>query len=233
MEVELKYKHLFFDLDGTLWDIHRNAELTLKSMWVQFNLNPESWSDFYEAYLHHNHRVWAMYRQGTMTKEELRTARFSRSMDDVGVEYSADMLELFSQAFVDQCPRQPHLIPGALDLLNYLKGKGYTMHIITNGFKEIQGIKMDGSGLSPFFVHNINSEDVGVRKPDPKIFHYAFKLANTSAGESLMIGDDWDADILGARNVGMDQVFLKLNQQRHNVHPTFTIENLVELKNIL
>ena len=92
---------------------------------------------------------------------------------------------------------------------------------------------MDGSGLSPFFVHNINSEDVGVRKPDPKIFHYAFKLANTSAGESLMIGDDWDADILGARNVGMDQVFLKLNQQRHNVHPTFTIENLVELKNIL
>ncbi|MEY3597658.1 MAG: hypothetical protein RL521_80, partial [Bacteroidota bacterium] len=79
----------------------------------------------------------------------------------------------------------------------------------------------------------INSEDVGVRKPDPKIFHYAFERAGTHAQESIMIGDDWEADILGARNIGMDQVFLKLDQQRHNVHPTFTIENLIELKNIL
>ncbi len=233
MEVDLKYKHLFFDLDGTLWDIHRNAEITLQSMWSQFNLDELKWSAFYKAYLHHNHRVWAMYRQGIMTKEELRTARFSRSMDDAEVTYSPELLELFSQAFVDQCPRQPHLIPGALDLLNYLQGKGYVMHIITNGFKEIQGIKMDGSGLTPFFKHNINSEDVGVRKPDPKIFQYAFDLAGTNAKESLMIGDDWEADILGARNVDMDQVFLKLDQQRHNVHPTFTIEKLVELKNIL
>ena len=228
-----KYKHIFFDLDGTLWDIHRNAELTLKSMWSQFDLDANKWDVFYEAYLYHNHRVWAMYRQGTMTKEELRTARFSRSMDDAAVTYSADLLERFSQAFVDQCPRQPHLIPGAMELLQYLYAKSYTMHIITNGFKEIQGIKMDGSGLTPFFVHNINSEDVGVRKPDPKIFEYAFRLAETSAAESIMIGDDWDADILGARNVNMDQVFLKLNHQRHNVQPTFTIEHLLEIKNIL
>ncbi|MBM3427672.1 MAG: noncanonical pyrimidine nucleotidase, YjjG family [Bacteroidetes bacterium] len=228
-----KYKHIFFDLDGTLWDIHRNAELTLKSMWSQFDLDTNKWDVFYEAYLHHNHRVWAMYRQGIMTKEELRIARFSRSMDDAAVAYSADLLEQFAQAFVDQCPRQPHLIPGAMELLQYLHAKSYTMHIITNGFKEIQGIKMDGSGLTPFFVHNINSEDVGVRKPDSKIFEYAFRLAETTAAESIMIGDDWDADILGARNVNMDQVFLKLNQQRHNVQPTFTIEHLLEIKNIL
>ena len=233
MEIALKYKHIFFDLDGTLWDIHRNAELTLKSMWVQFECESAKWDSFYKAYLHHNHRVWAMYRQGSMTKEELRTARFSRSMDDAGVYYSSELLEQFAQAFVDQCPRQPHLIPGALEILNYLNDKGYVMHIITNGFKEIQGIKMDGSGLTPFFVHNINSEDVGVRKPDPKIFHHAFERAGTHAQESIMIGDDWEADILGARNIGMDQVFLKLDQQRHNVHPTFTIENLIELKNIL
>jgi putative hydrolase of the HAD superfamily len=228
----MKYKHLFFDLDGTLWDIHRNAKITLQSMWKQFDCNPDLWEDFYKAYLHHNHRVWAMYRQGTMTKEELRTARFSRSMDDIGIKYSAELLENFAAAFVDQCPRQPHLIPGALELLNYLKGR-YVMHIITNGFKEIQGIKMDGSGLTPFFVHNINSEDVGVRKPNPRIFEYAFDLAGTNAGESLMIGDDWEADIIGAKNIGMDQVYLKLNNQRHNVHPTFTITSLTELKEIL
>jgi putative hydrolase of the HAD superfamily len=187
---------------------------------------------FNKAYLKHNARVWAMYREGTMSKEELRTARFSRSMDDIGFEYNAEWMEQFAAAFVEQCPRQPHVIPGALEILKYLEGK-YTMHIITNGFKEIQGIKMDGSGLTSFFVHNINSEDVGVRKPNPKIFQYAFELAGTSAEESLMIGDDWDADILGARGVGMDQVFLKFDDHRHNVHPTFTITELIELKNIL
>jgi len=227
-----KYKHLFFDLDGTLWDIHRNAELTLRQMFVQFGIDEALFESFNKAYLKHNARVWAMYREGTMSKEELRTARFSRSMDDIGFEYNAEWMEQFAAAFVEQCPRQPHVIPSALEILKYLEGK-YTMHIITNGFKEIQGIKMDGSGLTSFFVHNINSEDVGVRKPNPKIFQYAFELAGTSAEESLMIGDDWDADILGARGVGMDQVFLKFDDHRHNVHPTFTITELIELKNIL
>lgn len=227
-----KYKHVFFDLDGTLWDIHRNAELTLRQMFVQFEIDETLFEAFNKAYLKHNAKVWAMYREGTMSKEELRTARFSRSMDDIGFTYNDEWMERFAAAFVDQCPRQPHLIPGALEILNYLQGK-YTMHIITNGFKEIQGIKMDGSGLTPFFVNNINSEDVGVRKPNPKIFEYAFELAGTNAEESLMIGDDWEADILGARGVGMDQVFLKFNDHRHNVQPTFTITELIELKNIL
>jgi putative hydrolase of the HAD superfamily len=227
-----KYRHLFFDLDGTLWDIHGNARITLAQMFQQFELHHLSFENFHEVYLHHNERVWAMYRQGTMTKEELRTARFSRSFDDLGYAYSAQWMEQFAQAFVDQCPRQPHLIPGALELLQYLEGK-YSMHIITNGFKEIQGIKMEGSGLSPFFIHNINSEDVGVRKPNPLIFEYALKLTGAVKEESLMIGDDWDADILGARNFGMDQAFLKFNDHRHNVRATFTIEQLLELKNIL
>ncbi|MEN9333746.1 MAG: hypothetical protein RLY35_926 [Bacteroidota bacterium] len=227
-----KYKHIFFDLDGTLWDIHRNAELTLRQMFEQFSIDPALFEAFNKAYLKHNARVWAMYREGTMTKEELRTARFSRSFDDIGYAYSEDWMEQFATAFVDQCPRQPHVIPGALEILEYLKGN-YIMHIITNGFKEIQGIKMDGSGLTPYFVHNINSEDVGVRKPNPKIFEYAFHLAGTQASESLMIGDDWDADVLGAKGVGMDQVFLKLDDHRHNVHPTFTVTHLLEIKNIL
>jgi putative hydrolase of the HAD superfamily len=201
-------------------------------MFVQFGIDEALFESFNKAYLKHNARVWAMYREGTMSKEELRTARFSRSMDDIGFEYNAEWMEQFAAAFVEQCPRQPHVIPSALEILKYLEGK-YTMHIITNGFKEIQGIKMDGSGLTSFFVHNINSEDVGVRKPNPKIFQYAFELAGTSAEESLMIGDDWDADILGARGVGMDQVFLKFDDHRHNVHPTFTITELIELKNIL
>lgn len=226
------YKHLFFDLDGTLWDIHGNAKITLQQMFLQFGLQHVSFEEFHKAYLHHNERVWAMYRQGTMTKDELRTARFTRSFDDIGVEYTADWMEQFAQAFVDQCPRQPHVIPGAIELLKYLEGR-YVMHIITNGFKEIQGIKMVGSGLAPFFVHNINSEDVGVRKPNPQIFQYALELTSAKVEESLMIGDDWEADILGARNFGMDQVFLQFNTQRHNVKPTFTIQHLLELKKIL
>jgi putative hydrolase of the HAD superfamily len=226
------YKHLFFDLDGTLWDIHGNAKMTLQQMFVQFELQHVSFEDFHAIYLHHNERVWAMYRQGTMTKEELRTARFSRSFDEMGVSYTAEWMEQFAQAFVDQCPRQPHVIPGAIELLRYLQGR-YSMHIITNGFKEIQGIKMEGSGLAPFFMHNINSEDVGVRKPHPQIFEYALQLTGAVKEESLMIGDDWEADILGARNFGMDQVFLQFNTQRHNVKPTFTIQHLLELKNIL
>jgi putative hydrolase of the HAD superfamily len=226
------YKHLFFDLDGTLWDIHGNARITLQQMFIQFELQHVSFEEFHHVYLHHNERVWAMYRQGTMTKDELRTARFSRSFDEIGVGYTAEWMEQFAQAFVDQCPRQPHVIPGALELLKYLEGR-YSMHIITNGFKEIQGIKMEGSGLAPFFMQNINSEDVGVRKPNPKIFQYALEKTGASVEESLMIGDDWEADILGARNFGMDQVFLQFNTQRHNVKPTFTIQHLLELKKIL
>jgi putative hydrolase of the HAD superfamily len=226
------YKHLFFDLDGTLWDIHGNAKITLRQMFDQFDLNHLNFEAFHDVYLHHNERVWAMYRKGTMAKEELRTARFSRSFDDLNFSYTAEWMEQFASAFVDQCPRQPHLIPGALELLSHLEGR-YQMHIITNGFKEIQGIKMEGSGLARYFIHNINSEDVGVRKPNPEIFQYALEKANAKVEESLMIGDDWEADILGARNFGMDQVFLKFNDQRHNVHPTFTIEHLLELKNIL
>jgi putative hydrolase of the HAD superfamily len=242
----VKYKHLFFDLDGTLWDLRRNTRIALEAIYADFSgegLLPEHFEHFYRRYIYHNDQVWALYREGKIEKHVLRVVRFERAFLDIGFTASAELCDRFADAFLDLCPRQPHLLPGALEVLDYCK-KHYTLHIITNGFKEVQGIKMAAGKLDHYFTHVINSEDAGFKKPHAGIFQHAFALAGTNAAESLMIGDDWDADILGARNIGMDQIFLTTTEDlleevspgltiRHNYKPTATISALSEMIDFL
>lgn len=239
-----KYRHLFFDLDGTLWDLQRNTRAAMEIMFGEFTLPAEKFDAFFHRYHYHNDKVWALYRDGKMDKETLRTIRFERAMADTGLQ-DVSVLE-FADRFLEVCPAQPHLIEGSLELLDHCAGR-YGMHIITNGFVEVQGIKMRAAGLDGYFEHIIFSEDAGVRKPHRGIFELAMQKAGASPEESLMIGDDWDADILGARDFKMDQAFLTSTEAmlaamgeahaerpvRHNYHPTYTLQSLLELKSIL
>jgi putative hydrolase of the HAD superfamily len=243
------YKHLFFDLDGTLWDLYRNTEEALTILRDELSekgIVIKDFKRFYQRYLHHNERVWALYRVGKIEKDVLRVIRFERSFQDVGLTVDAATIDWFADRFLDVCPKLPNLLPGTIELLDSLKGK-YHMHIITNGFQEVQGFKMTAGNLNDYFIHIINSEDAGAKKPNPEIFEFALNKAGATIEESLMIGDDWDADIIGARNFGIDQVFLTYTEKvlfalngknedatpRHNYKPTYTIDSLLELKEIL
>lgn len=235
-----KYKHLFFDLDGTLWDLKKNSRLAMYDVFSNHEnekLKSIDFEKFFSSYLIHNERVWELYRRGKIEKAVLRVIRFERAFFDMGFEPGKDFCNDFADRFLEICPRLPHLIEGAVELLEHCRSK-YDLHIITNGFKEIQGLKMAAGGLSPYFKYVINSEDCGARKPDRVIFDYAMNLTGAGPEESLMIGDDWEADILGARNFGIDQVYispqiesanLKRRRSRHNHRPTFAINSLHEM----
>ncbi|MEZ4800356.1 MAG: YjjG family noncanonical pyrimidine nucleotidase [Flavobacteriales bacterium] len=244
-----KYKHFFFDLDGTLWDLYKNTEIALRQICSEFGMleDDDSFKAFYKSYHYHNEQVWSLYRVGKIEKSVLRTIRFQKAFDEVGIEMSAEQTENFATRFLDVCPKLPHLIEGTHELLSFLYPH-VKIHIITNGFKEVQGFKMDAGNLNQYITEMINSEDVGKRKPNPEIFEYALKVTGAKVEESLMIGDDWDADIVGARTFGMDQVFLtnteiqqatilskdgEIRLPRHNNSATFTVDKLSDLINIL
>ena len=235
-----KYKHIFFDLDGTLWDLHKNTHEAIQILFKEFDLNPSDFEDFHKRYLFHNEQVWALYRVGKIEKEVLRTARFERAFVDCGIAVDDPFVEKFALRFLDVCPRLPHLLEGTHDLLSLWKEHA-TLHIITNGFKEVQGFKLDAGNLHGYFQYIVNSEDAGYRKPSPEIFKYALSKAAANKEHSLMIGDDWDADILGARDFGIDQVFIRQTENaqkkllgqdvefRHNYKPTLVVDSLKEI----
>ncbi|MFM7310202.1 MAG: YjjG family noncanonical pyrimidine nucleotidase [Flavobacteriales bacterium] len=243
-----QYQHLFFDLDGTLWDLRKNTLIALREIFDEHadTTHTVDFDLFYRRYHHHNDRLWALYRDGRIDKESLRIERFQMAFEECGVIQRPTFYRDFADAFLVVCPRQPHAMEGAHRLLDHCKGR-YRMHIITNGFSEVQGIKMAAAQLDGYFEKIIFSESCGIKKPHKGIFEHAFQCTGATAETSLMIGDDWDADIIGARGVGMDQAFLvtteallnEINKEhghksiRHNTAATFTLQQIDELIEIL
>jgi putative hydrolase of the HAD superfamily len=244
-----KYTTLFFDLDGTLWDLKKNTELTLRELWMESQLESQATGDFsrfFQRYTFHNDQVWALYRDNKIEKEVLRVARFERTFSDMNVSWSNTQILQFADQFIERCPRQPNVLPGTFEILNACKDQ-FKMCLITNGFNEVQTIKMAAAGIDHFFESIVYSEDLGIKKPHPEIFQLAMQRANCKPEDALMIGDDWDADIIGAMGVGMDQAFLgatenQLNEirladglkpLRHNRQPTYRLESLLDLGPIL
>jgi putative hydrolase of the HAD superfamily len=203
-----KYKHIFFDLDHTIWDFDRNAEETLYELYDIYQLDElglPSAAIFIETYTRNNHQLWAEYHTGKITKDELRATRFKRTFLELGV-----LPELLPVAFEDDyvklCPTKTNLFPHAHETLQYLQNK-YTLHLISNGFKESSEMKIGNTQIGGYFQHIIISENVGVNKPDKAIFEHALQLAGAKKTESLMIGDSLEADVYGALNFGMDAIY--------------------------
>ncbi len=197
------YRHLFFDLDNTLWDFSRNSWFALQNALEKHSLDPAHFSAFYQVYNRHNDALWELYRQNGITKEELSRGRFDRTLEELGIR-GIDGLEL-NQTYLSLMPLQTHLCEGAMEVVENL-ARRYQLHIITNGFSEVQYKKLTNSGLAPYFKKVFVSEEIKSPKPSPGIFRYALKSCNARKKESLMIGDSWEIDILGAMKVGIDQV---------------------------
>ena len=203
-----KYKHIFFDLDHTIWDFDKNAEEALHELYKIYKLNEiglNSVELFIETYTRNNHSLWAQYHVGKITKDYLREARFRTTFLELGVH--PDVIPIgFEDAYVKLCPTKTNLFPGTHEVLTYLKSK-YVLHLISNGFQESTEIKIAGSNISRYFDQIIISEVVGVNKPDKAIFEHALAEARAVKQESIMIGDSLEADIRGALNFGMDAIY--------------------------
>lgn len=207
------FNHIFFDLDRTLWDFEANSSLTLRELFDEFGLRPKLRVNF-DEYLPEYHRIndlfWQQYRDGIINKEGLRYARFEASFQFFGLNDAA-LAEAVGEQYVQRSPKRTALIDGALDLLRHLHHLGLPMSVITNGFDEVQHLKMEASGIAHFFQHTITSEAVGVRKPHPKIFEHALQLTNVQPQGAVMIGDHFEADIDGALLAGWHAIYLLPN----------------------
>lgn len=200
-------KHIFFDLDHTIWDFDRNAQETLLELYEAYQLKALGLNsvDFIERYTANNHSLWQKYHLGEITKEKLRQDRFRNTFLELGVKPELIPIE-FEEDYVRISPTKTNLFEGAEKVLTYLQNK-YDLHIISNGFKETTLTKMDLCGLNPYFTNVIISEDVGINKPDRLIFEHAITKADAKVEESIMIGDSLEADIRGAQNFGMKAIF--------------------------
>ena len=228
------YKHLFFDLDHTIWDFDSNAKTALAELYTEEleQKTNTTFTPFYERYLFHNAHLWKRYEAGFIGVEELKWKRMWRTLLDFKV---ADEIlsKTLSVQFLEILPTKKAVFPHTFEILNYLKDKNYSLHLITNGFEHTQKMKLKNSGLDVYFDQLITSEASNSLKPKKEIFDYALQKANASLKESLMLGDNQAADIQGAINAGMDQVFVNHINEPITLQPTYMITHFKELEELL
>lgn len=229
-----KYKHIFFDLDHTLWDFDKNAEETISELYHFYKLKDlglHAADIFIETYTKNNYKLWADYHLGKITKQQLRETRFKSTFIELGLDETCIPLQ-FEDDYVKICPTKTNLFPLAHETLSYLQQK-YQLHLISNGFKESTEYKVKNTNLQPYFKNIIISEVVGFNKPDKAIFKHALELADGQISESLMIGDSIEADIRGAMNYGIDAIYFNPNNLDVPEDVSWQINHLSKLTEIL
>ena len=230
-----KYKSLFFDLDDTLWDTFHNNKECLEEIYHDYNFGRyyPSFEEFFDIYMPHNETLWAKYRSHEIDRRELILDRWIYVLRPMGIDNNEYAMEVNSD-FLRRTTKKTRTIEGAISLLEYLYPK-YRLFILSNGFREVQTLKMQNSGLSSYFERMILSEDVSIQKPHKEIFDYALKNTNSRRVESLMIGDNPEADIEGAQNAKIDQIWLNPSGKNYkgSYPPTFTVGSLNDIKKIL
>lgn len=230
----MKYRHLFFDLDHTLWDFDANARLTLAELYDSLDLAKAGIHDFelfHSRYLLHNEKLWARYRNGFMRVDELRWKRMWHTLLDFSI-YNEKLARDLGDRFLHLLPSRNLLFPHTLEILKYLTEKGYALHLITNGFEETQHSKLRNSGIDGYFRHVITSEGSNSLKPKKEIFEYAFTRCSALPEESIMIGDSIEVDIQGAINAGIHQVFVNHVDASPAIQATYSVRSLKELETI-
>ncbi len=230
----MKYHHLFFDLDHTLWDFEANARSTLQHLYGVLKLEEKGVDDFdllHRNYLAHNETLWERYRNGFIRQEELRVKRMWLSLLDFKIA-DDELAQKMSSQFLDLLPTRTIIFPYAKEILSYLTEKKYQLHLITNGFEKTQHLKLKHSGLDTFFREVITSEGSNSLKPRKEIFEYAFQKTGARPNESIMLGDSIEVDIQGAINAGIDQVFVNHHNIHSDITPTYMVHSLKELEKI-
>jgi putative hydrolase of the HAD superfamily len=235
----MKYKDLFIDFDDTLYDTHGNAVIALSETFDYFHLDRyfEDPQVFYDAYWTANIDLWTQYAKGEITRDYLIVERFRRPLSvGKGIEVTKELCLEISDKFLDFCASKPGVIDGAHELMDYLKRKGYRVHMCSNGFHEVQYKKLDACSLHDYFNTIILSEDAGVNKPSKDYFDYALKVSGANRETTLMIGDNLQSDILGALNAGLDAMLFNRWQVPSEELPqdlTFVVDNLCDIMEIL
>jgi YjjG family noncanonical pyrimidine nucleotidase len=227
-------KHIFFDLDHTLWDYNRNCELALNELFDTYSLGKlgiPSKELLYFKFIQINDYLWELFDSHQITSTELRHRRFREIFEEFDI-YDHSICDELNEKYLEISPTKPYLMDGAMDILIYLNQK-YSLHIITNGFDFIQAKKMEASCISHFFEKIITSEKANARKPEKEIFEYAILQANTKIEQSIMIGDNLNTDIKGAKDFGMDFVFFNAENKFFENPEKSMIKHLSELKQFL
>lgn len=231
----MKIQHIFFDLDNTLWDHRRNAYLTIKDLFdkeeitLKYNIDFE---EFHSVYHEINEKLWEQIRDGEIDKEYLRKHRFYDTFKYFGID-DLELSMFFEEHFLDKILNYNHLVESAEYILDYLKAKNYTLHIISNGFQEVTERKCILSGIDHYFQTITSADSVGVRKPNPAIFEYSLGLSEAKKEESILIGDDWIADVIGAQQFGMDVIFFDVLNENKEVENLKVIKHLLQIKEYL
>jgi putative hydrolase of the HAD superfamily len=230
MNKKIIVKDIFFDLDHTLWDFDKNSMLAFKRVFKKFKITIE-FDAFLKIYEPINIEYWKKYREDKVSKENLRRGRLIDSFNYFDLIYSTEKIDEIADAYIQELPFDNHLFEGAVEILDYLILK-YKLHIITNGFEEVQHKKLKNSGIDHYFSTVTTSEEVGLKKPNPKVFLTALNKANSFPTQSVMIGDSLEADILGANNIGMQTIFY--NYRNESISKKIkSIDSLLEIKNYL
>ena len=230
----MSYRHLFFDLDHTLWDFEKNSQEVLRFQYEEYQLARYGFTveRFLAQYREVNHALWRLYQANKISQQQLRGIRFARTLLKLGVP-EAELPAGISEQYTALLPGQTAVFPFTFELLDYLRTKGYALHLLTNGFREIQYLKLAAAKLTDYFQEIVTSECSGHLKPDGRMFAHALARAGATAPESLMIGDNLECDVLGAYNAGIDQVYFNPDKRRHSAAVTYEIACLSELKGIL
>ena len=230
-----KYQHIFFDLDNTLWDFDRSSILAFDKIYEIFNLinyGIPSAKDFHTTYFDHNNRLWDLYRKGEIDKDFLKIERFRLPLKDYGIVDEKLSIDL-GESYTDYAARLVALVPNTMEVLNHLKEKNYKIHLITNGFLEVQSIKMQASGLDKMIDSSFISEVVGFKKPDHRIFFHAMNEVGGNIENSVMIGDDLSVDIIPAKEIGMKHIYFNRKKISHNEKLDYEIYDLIEICDII
>ena len=229
-------RHIFFDLDNTLWDHRKNAYNTIKDLFLKLEINEKyniDFESFHKTYDRINEHLWELIRDAKIDKDYLRKHRFYDTFLEFGVD-NFELSQYFEEHFLDRILSYNDLVEGTIDLLDYLKSKQFKLHIISNGFQEVTERKSILSGIDKYFETITSADSVGKRKPNAEVFKFALNEAKANIDESLMIGDDWIADVIGSTNFGMKVIYFDaLNEKAHQMTDVKIVDHLTEIKNII
>jgi len=217
-------------INHTLWDFETNSDIAFKTIFKKYDVAVDL-QKFLSYYRGINQNYWRLYRNEKITKEELRVGRLKDTFVKIKQKFDNQLIDDLSIDYIEVLPNNNQLFEGAHEILEHLFPK-YKLHIITNGFNEVQYKKLENSGLSKYFDKIITSEDAGVKKPNPRIFNFALDLAQATSKESIMIGDNWEADVMGALNNGIDAIYFNYEKQAVGANIK-SVHQLLEIKQYL